>query len=112
MGRTLIEAVALSGADLQLAAALEQPGSSLIGADSGELAGRGRNGVPVVASLAEVIDDIDVLIDFTVPAATMDNVALCAERGVAMVIGTTGFTPGQQAQIETASRRSARWWAS
>ncbi|MCB1676901.1 MAG: 4-hydroxy-tetrahydrodipicolinate reductase [Halioglobus sp.] len=104
MGRTLVEAIALAGGDLALAGAIERPQSTLLGADSGELAGTGSNGVSVVGSLAEVIDGIDVLIDFTVPAATLDNVARCAERGVAMVIGTTGFSAAQLAQLETAAR--------
>ena len=103
MGRTLIEAIALSGGELELAAAIEQPQSTFIGADSGELSGHGRNGVPVVAALAEVIDKIDVLIDFTVPAATVASVAECAQGNVAMVIGTTGFTPEQQAEIDNAA---------
>ena len=106
MGRTLIEAIDLAGPELSLAAALEQPGSSLIGADAGELAGLGRNGVCVGDDLAKVIDDIDVLIDFTVPAATLANLELCAQRSVAMIIGTTGFTPGQQEEIERAARRT------
>ena len=105
MGRTLIEAIALSGSDLVLTAAIEQPQSTFIGADSGELSGQGRNDVPVVASLAEVIDNIDVLIDFTVPAATVAHVAACASNNVAMVIGTTGFTPEQQAEIDVAAEQ-------
>lgn len=107
MGRTLIEAIGLAGGDLELAAAIEQPQSSLLGADSGELAGQGRNGVPVVGSLAEVIGQIDVLIDFTVPAATAANVGLCAQHNVAIVIGTTGFTPEQQAEIGLAASKVA-----
>lgn len=106
MGRILIEAIALKEGQLSLAAAIEQPGSSLLGADSGELSGQGKNGVTVVGSLAEVIGDIDVLIDFTVPAATMSNVGLCVEHGVAMVIGTTGFTPEEQTAIEQAAERT------
>tara|TARA_B100001540_G_scaffold153155_1_gene135580 strand:- start:4883 stop:5701 length:819 start_codon:yes stop_codon:yes gene_type:complete len=107
MGRTLVEAIALAGDELQLAAAIEQPESSLLGADAGELAGQGRNGVTVVGDLAAVVGDIDVLIDFSVPAATLANLGPCVEHGVAMVIGTTGFTPGQQAQIDAAATRSA-----
>lgn len=107
MGRTLIEAIALAGEELQLAAAIERPESTLVGADSGELSGQGRNGVPVVGALAEVIDSIDVLIDFSVPAATLANAAACAQHGVAMVIGTTGFTPEQQAQIAAAAGQVA-----
>lgn len=105
MGRTLIEAITAAGDGLALTAAIERPESSLLGADAGELAGVGRNGVSVVGSLAEALPLIDVLIDFTVPAATVANVEECAEAGVAMVIGTTGFTPDQQAQIENAAAR-------
>lgn len=105
MGRTLIEAIGLAGEGMELSAAIEHPQSSLIGADSGELAGQGKNQVPVSASLAEVIENIDVLIDFTIPDATSANVALCAEHGVAIVIGTTGFTAEQQAGIEAAAQK-------
>ncbi|MFV0276729.1 MAG: 4-hydroxy-tetrahydrodipicolinate reductase [Parahaliea sp.] len=106
MGRTLVEAVAATPG-LQLAVALERPDSSLIGTDAGELAGMGRNGVSVSGELAQVIGDIDVLIDFTVPDATLANVALCARHGAAMVIGTTGFTVKQQQQIDAAAGRTA-----
>ncbi|TXS91271.1 4-hydroxy-tetrahydrodipicolinate reductase [Parahaliea maris] len=106
MGRTLVEAVA-AAEGVQLAAALERPDSSLIGADAGELAGLGKNGVAVAGDLAEVIGDIDVLIDFTVPAATLANVALCAENGVAVVIGTTGFTADEQARIDAAAGKTS-----
>jgi 4-hydroxy-tetrahydrodipicolinate reductase len=103
MGRTLIEAIDQAGGELALAAAIEQPQSSLIGADSGELSGQGKNGIAVVGSLAEVIDQIDVLIDFTVPAATLANLAHCTQHGVAIVIGTTGFTPEHQQHIDDAA---------
>ena len=103
MGRTLIEAIAQSSADLTLTAALEQPESSLLGADAGELAGLGKNDVVVVGSLDQVIDQIDVLVDFTVPAATVANAKLCARHGKALVIGTTGFTPEQQAKLDAAA---------
>ena len=103
MGRTLIEAIALTEGKLVLAAAIEQPDSSLVGADAGELSGLGKNGIAVVGALAEVIGDIDVLIDFTVVQATLANVAVCRDSGVAMVIGTTGFTPEEQAQIDVAA---------
>jgi 4-hydroxy-tetrahydrodipicolinate reductase len=103
MGRTLIEAVAMAGDGMKLAAAIERPESSLLGADAGELAGIGRNGVALAGSLEEVIGDIDVLIDFTVPAATLANAAVCARQGVALVIGTTGFTTEEQGRIESAA---------
>lgn len=95
MGRMLIETIADSDLDIRLTAAVERAGSSLIGADAGELVGREPNGVAIVGELAEVIGDIDVLIDFTVPVATLANTEICAANGVAMVIGTTGLTPEQ-----------------
>lgn len=99
MGKTLIEAVA-NAEGCELGAALERPGSSLIGVDAGELAGIGKNGVSVVEDINAVINDFDVLIDFTIPAATLANIAVCRSAGKSIVIGTTGFTPEEQAQLE------------
>ena len=94
MGRTLIQAVQQAG--YQLAAAVERPESSLIGADAGELAGIGAVGIKIVGNLEEILDVVDVVIDFTAPAATENNLKLCAAAGVAMVIGTTGFSDEQK----------------
>jgi 4-hydroxy-tetrahydrodipicolinate reductase len=60
------------------------------------LAGLGKNGVKIVGELSAVVDDFDVLIDFTAPDATLVNAALCAEHGKGIVIGTTGFTPEEE----------------
>ncbi|HQZ59072.1 MAG TPA: 4-hydroxy-tetrahydrodipicolinate reductase, partial [Acinetobacter sp.] len=95
MGRILIQAVKEAG--YTLAAAIERPESSLVGADAGELAGIGRNGVKIVGSLSEVLKDCDVVIDFTAPAATEQHLKLCREAGVAIVIGTTGMNDQQKA---------------
>lgn len=100
MGRMLIEAVAAS-ADAELTAAIERPESSLIGADSGELAGFGKNGVEIVGDISEVSDKFDVLIDFTVPGATLDNAYFCADHGKGIVIGTTGFSSEQLLELES-----------
>lgn len=106
MGKTLIEAVA-NHPDLTLTAAIERPESSLIGTDAGELAGIGHNDVTVVGSLADVVNEFDVLIDFTVPAATVANAALCAANGKKMVVGTTGFDDEQKAQVLAAADSTA-----
>ena len=90
MGKTLIEAI--GQADARLTAAVDRPDSSLIGADAGELAALGKLGVPLSADLAAVLDQFDVLIDFTHPSVTLRNLALCRQAGKAMVIGTTGFS--------------------
>lgn len=99
MGRMLIEAVAASS-DAQLTAAIERPESSLIGADAGELAGLGKNGVLIVSNIADVSDQFDTLIDFTAPEATLSNARFCAAHGKGLVIGTTGFSPEQLVELE------------
>ncbi len=106
MGRTLIEAINNTDG-LELAAALEQPESSLLGTDAGELSGLGKLGVSVVGDISEVINDFDMLIDFTVPLATLANAQACAAAGKMMVIGTTGFTAEQHAEIEAAANSIA-----
>lgn len=111
MGKALIEAiVTIEGA--HLSAALEHPDSSLIGADAGELAGVGRNNIQVVASLHDVADDFDVLIDFSIPAVTAANAAFCLEHGKKMVIGTTGLDENQLQQVQMASQTNAICMAS
>ena len=102
MGRSLIEACHNTDG-LEVAVALEHPDSSLLGSDAGELAGVGRLGVSVVADIAAVTDDFDVLIDFTRPAVTLVNLAACRAAGRRMVIGTTGFTGEERAQIAEAA---------
>lgn len=103
MGRALIQAVT-AAAGVTLTAAIERPGSSLLGADAGELAGVGTLGVPLVASLAGVIDQFDVAIDFTVPAATVANVEICRQHGKRMVVGTTGLSDIERSELTLATQ--------
>ena len=98
MGKMLIEAVTLSS-EAELTAAIVLPDSTLIGADAGEMAGLGANGVRVSGSLAEVINEFDVLIDFTAPDATLANAKLCAAHGKGLVIGTTGFSVEEEKEL-------------
>nr|WP_086940617.1 4-hydroxy-tetrahydrodipicolinate reductase [Thaumasiovibrio occultus] len=102
MGRNLIKAVHRSEF-ATLGAASERPESSLIGCDAGELAGVGQLDVNVVDDLAKAIDQFDVLIDFTAPVATLANIALCQANNKQIVIGTTGFTDEERAQIDAAA---------
>ncbi len=106
MGRVLAEALAQAEEDgtAKLSSAIVRPGSSLVGADAGEVAGLGRNGLAIVDSLEQA--DFDVLIDFTAPLATIDNAAYCAEQGKAIVIGTTGFDADQKAQMLSAGDKT------
>lgn len=103
MGRILIQAVQQAG--YTLAAAVEHPQSSLLGADAGELAGVGKLNVPVVGSLQEVIGQCDAVIDFTIPQATEQHLHLCREAGVTIVIGTTGLSDAQKQLVDDTSRQ-------
>ncbi|MDX5628996.1 MULTISPECIES: 4-hydroxy-tetrahydrodipicolinate reductase [unclassified Brenneria] len=103
MGRQLIQAVAqIEGA--VLGAALERQGSSLLGADAGELAGLGKSGVTVSDSLDAVRDEFDVLIDFTRPEGTLTHLAFCRQHRKSLVIGTTGFDDQGKAAIRDAAQ--------
>lgn len=101
MGRTLIEACHQT-AGVKLSGAVERPDSTLIGVDAGELAGLGTMNVKVSGSLSDILDDFDVLIDFTVPSATLENLALCVENNKHIVIGTTGFSDQEKQLISAA----------
>lgn len=103
MGKALIEAVQ-QAPGAALAAAVDRPDSSLIGADAGELAGVGRLGVALVGDLASVVDAFDVLIDFTHPTVTLKNLEICRQAGKAMVIGTTGFSVEEKQRLAEAAR--------
>ena len=102
MGRALLESLA-QAPDMRLSAALERAGSPLVGKDAGELFGA-PCGVAISDSPAAALKGSHALIDFTRPEATLDHLKICRELGVNLVIGTTGFTPEQKAQIADAGR--------
>ncbi|MDX5370881.1 MAG: 4-hydroxy-tetrahydrodipicolinate reductase [Pseudomonadaceae bacterium] len=103
MGKNLIEAVG-QAEGAQLSAAIDRPDSSLIGADAGELVAQGKLGVALVGDLSQVLDQFDVLIDFTHPSVTLKNLEICRRAGKAMVIGTTGFSPEEKQQLAAAAK--------
>ncbi len=103
MGRSLIQACH-QAEGLTVTAALEHPESSLLGSDAGDLAGIGKLAVEVGADISAVLDDFDVLIDFTRPEPTLANLEACRRGGRRMVIGTTGFSEAQKAGIAAAAK--------
>ncbi len=109
MGRMLIEAVLASG-DCRLSGALDMPGSPAIGQDAGAFAGR-TTGVAVTSALHAGLAGAQVLIDFTRPEGTLAHLAVCRELGVRAVIGTTGFTPDEKAQIAAHAQQLATVFA-
>ena len=104
MGKTLIEAVQLvDGA--RLSVAIDRADSSLVGADVGELVAQGKIGVNLAGDLNAVLDQFDVLIDFTHPSVTLKNLEICRQAGKAMVIGTTGFSPAEKQLLADAGKQ-------
>lgn len=102
MGRNLIQA-AHQAEGVAVGAALARSGSSLLGTDAGELAGIGKTGVTVTDDLLKVVNDFDVLIDFTRPEGTLEYLVFCRQHQKAMVIGTTGFDDAGKAAIRAAA---------
>jgi len=102
MGRALLEAGS-ADAGTAVAAALDVAGSPFSGRDAGELAA-GAKGVRIGSDPAAALAAADVLVDFTRPAGTLAHLAACVACAKPIVIGTTGFEPGQAAKIHEASR--------
>ena len=105
MGRMLIEALRASD-DCVLAGALDVASSPAIGSDATAFLGV-ASGVPITADLRVGLQHADVLIDFTRPEGTLAHLAVCSELGVKAVIGTTGFTEAQKAEIAAHAQRTA-----
>ncbi|TXJ01424.1 MAG: 4-hydroxy-tetrahydrodipicolinate reductase, partial [Aquabacterium sp.] len=102
MGRMLIEAIQ-NAPDARLAGALDIPGSPALGADATAYLGV-QSGVVITPDLREGLKNAKYLIDFTRPEGTLAHLRVCRELGVNMVIGTTGFTDEQKAEIKDAAR--------
>ncbi len=102
MGRMLIEAVAYAP-DMQLAAAFDMPNSPHLGTDAAAFLGQPA-GIPITSDISSGLPHAQVLIDFTRPEGTMKHVAACRRLGVQMVIGTTGFSDAEKAEIQTAAK--------
>ncbi|MDC0609293.1 4-hydroxy-tetrahydrodipicolinate reductase [Vibrio sp.] len=103
MGRNLVKATH-HNEQAAVGAGSERPESSLIGVDVGELCGEGHLGVTLVDSLESVIDQFDVVIDFTAPKSTLANIELCKQYNKKIVVGTTGFSEEQRASIDEAAK--------
>lgn len=109
MGQALVSELSANKNDLTLVAAVARRGSALIGRDVGLSIGATETGVTYTESIGEV--DFDVLIDFTLPEPSLANLQACVERGKAIVIGTTGFTPAETDHIRSAGERIPIVWA-
>jgi len=102
MGRALVEAVSQSEQGLTIGAVSVLADDPALGLDLGLLSIGRELGVTSVADLSTVVDEFDVLIDFTSVEASLEHLELCAANNKAMVIGTTGFSAAQESQIQAA----------
>jgi 4-hydroxy-tetrahydrodipicolinate reductase len=105
MGRALVRVISETPGAV-LAGALEAPGSELLGKDAGVLAGLPANDVKLSADLWTLSANADGILDFTVPAATIANVAIAAERGLVHIVGTTGLSSSDMAVIKSVTSRA------
>ena len=106
MGGMLIREIA-AAEDLQLVATTDRPDSPAIGEDAGLVAGLRENGVIIGDDPAALFDQADVVIDFSSPAASCAHAELAAKSGVALVVGTTGLTPEDEAVLQRAGEKAA-----
>jgi 4-hydroxy-tetrahydrodipicolinate reductase len=108
-GRMGMRIVALLGEapGLRLAAALEAATHPSLGRDAGELAGAGRLGIPITGDPKAAIVQDRMLVEFSVPEASLEHLRLVAAAGARAVIGTTGFSPAQREEIAALARRAA-----
>lgn len=108
MGRLLTRMIS-EQSDMKVVAAVDAPKTPAAGKDAGEVAGVDKLGVKIVGAehLAKVIRETkpDVLVDFTNADAAVQNIKVAAESDVAVVVGTTGFTQKQLAEIEGAVKK-------
>lgn len=110
MGRMLVR-TAHEAPGCVVAGASERPGADTLGRDAGELAGLGPIGVALTDDSAAMFAAVDVVIDFTSPAATAAHAALAADAGCALVAGTTGLDEAHRAALAAAAASVPIVWA-
>ncbi|MCE2516453.1 MAG: 4-hydroxy-tetrahydrodipicolinate reductase [Alphaproteobacteria bacterium] len=110
MGRMITKAVAEKDG-VVITAATDRPGIEAIGADIGAMSGHGASGV-VISDKADDLfaRDAEVIVDFTTPDSSAAHAMMAAERGVAIVVGTTGLTDDHIATLKKAAEKTAVVW--
>jgi 4-hydroxy-tetrahydrodipicolinate reductase len=106
MGGRLV-ALLQESAALMLAGAVEGKGHVSVGEDAGDIAGCGQTGVPIGDDLSAIIDRGEVIVDFSTPGATLGHLYIAAQHRKAMVIGTTGFSPQELAELRALAKTIA-----
>ncbi|WP_226806869.1 4-hydroxy-tetrahydrodipicolinate reductase [Candidatus Vallotia cooleyia] len=102
MGQMLIKTV-LNTSEVILTGVLERTDAAVLGQDAGVFAGR-KTGIVITDDVERVLTHADVLIDFTRPDGTLEYLGIARRHGTRMVIGTTGFSKSQKAQLTSAAQ--------
>jgi len=105
MGRALTRTLAATPG-CAIAGGIEAKGSPFVGRDIGEVAGLEPVGIAVTDDPLPVFATVDGVLDFTIPASTLEFAALSAQSRVVHVIGTTGLSAADEAKIEAAARHA------
>lgn len=105
MGRQLLVAIAEHPEGI-LSGAADAPGQPTIGIDSSVLGGGETSGVMVTDHVSNLLEDSQVIIDFTAPPVSLAVLDAVASTGVAVVVGTTGFNAEQLEHLEACSRHT------
>ncbi len=105
MGKRIL-ALSFDRGDMEITGALEAPNHPAQGKDAGETAGIGNIGVSITSDRQRVLNDCDMLIDFSAPTASVENVRAAAESGKAIVVGTTGFSEEQRKELDKTGPRT------
>ncbi|MEP1536021.1 MAG: 4-hydroxy-tetrahydrodipicolinate reductase [Paracoccaceae bacterium] len=106
MGQMLVRSV-IADDRMVLVGALERAGHDWVGQDIGQAMGGQPSGVIVSDDVAGTLKGAQALIDFTAPVATIAFSKAAADAGVVHVIGTTGMTDGEIAQLAPAGQKTA-----
>jgi 4-hydroxy-tetrahydrodipicolinate reductase len=105
MGRAVLAVLSERPFGMVLSGAVETGGHPLLGADAFEAAGAGKAGILLTEDFRKAVASADVAIDFTHASLSVENARIAADAGKAIVIGSTGLTPEQQAAVREAARR-------
>jgi len=110
MGQQVLQAV-MADTQMVLAAAFDRQGSELVGQDVCAVIGGQPTGVIIQDELSKGIDQVDTIIDFTLPEVTLGHLSVCAQHGVSAVVGTTGFSKEQQVELNDFAQKIPIVWA-
>ncbi len=106
MGRMLVKQVSETKG-CRIEGGTEPSNSPFLGQDIGDLAGVGTLGLVITPDTDSLFQNVDAVIDFTAPAATLEHAEMAAKTGKIHVVGTTGLSNEEQAKLDEAGTKGA-----